>query len=47
MYSHTGTQRKTLNRVSIVCQGQGKKKKKKEVAKRGEGQQGKKATDEH
>lgn len=35
MYSHTGTQRKTLNRVSTVCQEQEKK-----IAKR-EGQQGK------
>lgn len=26
MYSHTGTQRKTLNRVSTVCQEQKKKK---------------------
>lgn len=41
MYSHTGTQRKTLNRVSTVCQEQ-----KKKIAKKGR-TAGKKATDEH
>lgn len=44
MYSHTGTQRKTLNRVSRVCQEQKQTEKKK--AKRGR-TAGKKATDEH
>lgn len=40
MYSHTGTQRKTLNRVSTVCQEQ------KKIAKKGR-TAGKKATDEY